>query len=175
MSDLAFDVFLPTAHDGSAWELAREQLARPGSHRASPEGLREELALHDLIARYAYAADQGDVDGVARFFTNDFVIHGPRGTVSGEAAVRAFYEKVRQDAPGAIHVFSNVVIRLDDDFQSGRITYYVYAILQPADKPAFAVSGLVVDDVVKTTGEWRIRERTVTNDAKYELLSSKRG
>jgi uncharacterized protein (TIGR02246 family) len=164
--------FQPDAGASSAWELARAQLARPRARQPTLDQLREELALRDLIGRYAYTWDQGDLDGLMEFFTEDCVITNPRGTVVGSTAIRANYAEMLRDTPRRQHLFCNVVVRLSDDLREGWLTAYHYAVLEPKQDPSRTVSGLVADNVVKQADEWKIRARSVCIDTMADVVTS---
>jgi uncharacterized protein (TIGR02246 family) len=174
-TDTTHAAFLPDAGLSQAWKVAGVQLSRPRTENASLDELREELALRDLIARYAYTWDQGDVDGVMRFFTDDCVMTNPRGTHSGAVAVREIYEQMVQDTPRRRHLFTNVVVRLSDDLAEGWLTAYHYAVLEPRGESPRTVSGLVADHLVKTGEGWKIRARSVSVDTMSGVVAADGG
>jgi ketosteroid isomerase-like protein len=167
--------FPSTSHAGPAWDLAREQLARPRIDDAPIEGFREGMAVRDLIARYAYAIDRGDIDDLMRFFTDDCVISGPRGTLSGAEEIRAHYEELFVEVPRRFHLWANVVVRMGADFREGRVSSYFYAMLGPKDGPPHSIGGLSVDHVVKRAGRWQIRERSINFDVTAALAPREAG
>jgi uncharacterized protein (TIGR02246 family) len=161
--------FLPAAHEGPAWDLAREQLTRPLGDRPSVRRVREEMAVRDLYSHYAAVADLGDIEGFMRFFADDCVINARQGNFVGTTAIRAHYERLFRESPNQFHVFSNVIVRLADDLRSGKTTCYFYTMLQAAGQPVHAFCGLRSDEVVKKEGEWKIQANTSTVDATYEI------
>lgn len=164
--------FQPDAGATVAWDLARAQLDRPRSGQPSLDYVCDELALRDLMARYAYTWDQGDLDGLMAFFTNDCVITYPHGTVSGSAAIRANYEQMVRDTPRRHHLICNVVVRLSEGRSEGWLTAYFYALLEPQGAPARTVSGLIADTVVKRDGEWKIRARSICIDTMADVTAA---
>jgi ketosteroid isomerase-like protein len=163
-------MFLPTAGSGAAWNLAHEQLSRPRSSEASLDELREELALREALARYTYSFDQGELDAVLTFFTDDCVVtdrHGTRHTGTDE--VRANYKKLIDTTHRRFHVWSNVVVSLADDLREAWRIAYFYAHLEPLGGQPEVVGGPIADQMVKRGGEWRIRERSVSVDLNYPL------
>ncbi len=173
MTDIRSSLFLPTAGSGAVWDLARKQLSRPRNTEASLDELREELAVREALARYTYSFDQGDLDAVMTFFTDDCVVTDRHGTIhKGIDEARANYAKLIDTVPRRFHVWSSVVVRLSDGLQDGWRISYFYAYLEPTGEPPEAVGGPVVDRMVKVNGEWRIRERSVTVDLDYALSES---
>jgi uncharacterized protein (TIGR02246 family) len=164
--------FQPDAGATSAWEQARAQLARPRMHEPSLDQVRAELAIRDLIARYAYSWDQGDLDAVMAFFTEDCVITNPSGEVSGSAAIRANYQQKLRDVPRRRHLVGNVVVRLSEDLREGWLTAAYSAVLEPRDSSPRTISGLIADTVVKPAGEWKIRTHSVCIDTIADIIAT---
>lgn len=164
MRDAISAGFRPTAFDGPAWKVAREQLAQPHAQNAGVEGLLAGMELRDLHSRYAYTTDQGDLDRLLGFFTDDCVIDSPQGNVVGIAAIRDHYARVLRETTHRFHVFTNMVVRLAEDFQSGRIVSYYLAVLQNDGEPPRTVGGLLADDAVKQDGIWKVHARSVAHD-----------
>jgi uncharacterized protein (TIGR02246 family) len=173
MTDTISPVFLPTAGSGAAWDLAREQVSRPRSSDASLDELREELAVQEALALYTYSFDQGDLEAVLTFFTDDCSVTDRHGnTHTGPDELRANYDQMIRTVHRRFHMWSNVVVRLDDGLQEAwRIAYY-YAYLAQIGEPPRAVGGPVADHLLKWNGKWRIRERHVAVDLDHALSST---
>jgi uncharacterized protein (TIGR02246 family) len=154
MNDTITAGFLPTAFAGAAWEVARGQLAQPDAG----------TELRDLHNRYAYTLDQGDLDGVVAFFTDDCVFDSPSGPVVGAAAIRAHYEHLFSTTRHRFHLLTNTIVRLAEDARSGRIVSYFLAVLQDDGEPPRTVAGLIADDAVQRDGAWKIRARSIAVD-----------
>jgi uncharacterized protein (TIGR02246 family) len=164
MTAIRTSAFQPDAGTSIAWETARAQLARPRPANPTFEYVSEELALRDLIARYAYTWDQGDIGGVLTFFTEDCAITNAHGTAVGTAAILANYQGMHRDVPRRRHLLGNVIVRLSDDLTEGWILAYHHSVLDSADSVSRVVSGLIADNLVKRDGEWKIRARSVCVD-----------
>lgn len=172
MNDKSAAIFLPTAYTGEVWKLARHNLAYSRNHAAPGEGTAEaEMAVRDLHARVTYAVDLGDVDQVMPFFTMDCTLTNARGTFSGSRAIRADYEQLFRDVPRRFHVWSSLVVRMSEDFRSGRLTSYFYAVLQPLDQSARVIGGIAADEVVQIDGEWKFRSRTTSMTFMHPLAA----
>jgi ketosteroid isomerase-like protein len=170
MTDTRSPLFLPTAGSGAAWDLTREHLSRPRSSEASLDELREELALNEALARYTYSFDQGELDAVMTFFSDDCFVTDRHGTThTGTDEVRANYKKLIETTHRRFHVWSNVVVRLADGLREAWRIAYFYAYLAPIGATPQAVGGPLVDHMVKQDGDWKIRERTVGVDLDHAL------
>lgn len=175
MADQSARAFLPTACQGPAWDGARAQLKHPYASDPSLERVAAELGIRDVLPRYSYAVDQGDLDAAMQFFTDDCVINSPKGAVEGSTAIRTYLEKTFQATPNRFHLFTNIAVRVADDHRSGLITSSYFAILQAADQPPNAVGGLIADQVVLQDNVWKIRERSIARDLACALTALSSG
>ena len=75
----------------------------------SIEELACKAACHDLMMTFGAALDRGAHQEAADQFTDDGVIAGPNGEVSGPA-MRAFLAR-RSPAIATHHILSNVLVR----------------------------------------------------------------
>jgi hypothetical protein len=172
MTEATVPVFLSTAFSGPAWDRARGQLSQSRSGDASLDEVREELVLRDLFARYTYILDQGDVDALMTYFTDDCILKNPRGTCRGTAEIRANYEKLLRPTDRRLHWWSNVMTRVSDDLRHGWVTSYFYSLHQPVDEPFRTAAGLVADEWVKLDDAWRICDRAITVDIDSAINSA---
>ena len=169
MSDAT--AFVPNTHTGPVWERARALVTQPARDDAPWEVVREEMAVRELIHRYAYAWDQSDIDGLLRLFTDDGVIHEAEGTTAGPAALRARYERQVAATAHRFHLFTNVIVRVADDLRSATASSYFHVLLQKVGQAPRALGGLIVDDAVKQDGAWKFRTRSITIDISYAPAS----
>jgi len=77
--------------------------------------VEDRLDLQDLIARYAWALDTGDVDGyVGCFFEDGWIQHDPPGLCKGREAIRKLTEFLWYEHPnnylGRQHRMSQVLM-----------------------------------------------------------------
>lgn len=77
--------------------------------------IEDRLELQDLIARYAWALDTGDVDGyVECFFEDGWIEHHPPGLCKGREAIRKLTEFLWYENPanylGRQHRMSQVLM-----------------------------------------------------------------
>jgi len=77
--------------------------------------VEDRLDIHDMIARYAWALDTGDVDGYVNCFTEDaWIFHGPDGRLEGRAGLKQLTEQLWYARPdhylGRQHRMSQVLL-----------------------------------------------------------------
>ncbi len=125
--------------------------------------LDDQLAIHDLYARYCHALDDGDGDGVAACFTADGTLDAKLGDpVVGTEALTAFVAGVVQFVPGIRHQATNVMVTGEGDAATGRA--YLYAYRAGANGHEVIITGRYRDTLRKDGGTWRFVLRTMDPD-----------
>jgi uncharacterized protein (TIGR02246 family) len=71
----------------------------------------DRLAVHELVARYAWALDTSDADLMASVFTPDGSFTGDVATYSGHAQLRAWVASRSAELRATQHVVSNLMLR----------------------------------------------------------------
>lgn len=126
----------------------------------------DQLAIRDVIARYAWALDTGDVDEFVGCFCADGVLvwdafeHPDRWR--GHDALRHFAGFLR-DLPtsaGRQHHVTNLLIRPSDDGAQAK-SYVAVAVRQGDGPHLLNVMGWYEDRFRQEGGEWRIAERII--------------
>lgn len=126
----------------------------------------DRLAIHEVIARYAWSLDTGDVEGFAACFCQDGTLvwdafEQPQ-CWQGEAALRhfaAFFRSLPSSA-GRQHHVSNTLITPTPAGAAARS--YVAVALRQGDGPhALQVMGWYEDSFRQEGGEWRLASRTI--------------
>lgn len=126
----------------------------------------DQLAIHDVIARYAWALDTGDVEGFVACFCTDGVLvwdafEQPQSW-RGEHALRHFAEFFRAlpSSAGRQHHVSNTVITPTADGMAARS--YVAVALRQGDGPhALHVMGWYEDLFRQEDSLWRLASRVI--------------
>src|SRR3954467_3519083 len=81
--------------------------------------LEEKAAIRDVLAEYCFRLDGGDYDGMAALFTEDGTWDTAFGRGTGKPAIAPLARAIRARAggnrPRAIHLGTNIVIKLDGD------------------------------------------------------------
>jgi ketosteroid isomerase-like protein len=132
--------------------------------------LREEWALRDDLAQYAYAYDAGDVDAVMAHFADDVVITNPRGRYVGSDVVRKNYRLLFELFPNMRLVWGNVAIRFLDSPDEAYRTSYVQEVLLSPSKSYGAVS-TDIHRLKKIAARWKIVERCINVEVNYPITA----
>src|SRR5690349_7052569 len=135
---------------------------------AEPESLTvaDRLDIQDVIARYAWALDTGNVDAFVSCFS-------ARGALiwdafeepdrwEGADALRAFITFFRDlpSSAGRQHHVSNIVIT--GSREVAHASSYVAVVLRQGDGPhAVNVMGYYEDELIREAGAWRLRQRVI--------------
>lgn len=126
----------------------------------------DQLAIHDVIARYAWALDTGDVEGFVGCFCADGVLvwdafEQPQSW-RGAHALRHFasFFRALPSSAGRQHHVSNTVITPAADGMVARS--YVAVALRQGDGPhALHVMGWYEDLFRQQDGVWLLAERVI--------------
>jgi ketosteroid isomerase-like protein len=132
----------------------------------TPLSLEDRLAIQDLIARYAWALDTGDIDGVANCFTTDGVVieevFEDPDRWEGRDGVRALAEHYRTSAgfPGRQHHVSQSIVT--GDSQRCAVKSFAF-VTECRGEPPYTLrfTGYYDDQIVKIDGPWLFKERII--------------
>ena len=127
---------------------------------AAPLAADDRLAILDLMARYAWAIDTGDVEAYVACFTADAVL-SMRGVANqGHEAIRTYVTGVvsRAEFPGRQHHHNEVLIEGDSENCSVK-SYSTISQRFEDGESRIVFSGLYRDVVVKQEGRWLFAER----------------
>lgn len=126
----------------------------------------DQLAIRDVIARYAWALDTGDVDGLVRCFCPDGILvwdaFEEQQSWQGSAALRHFAQFFRAlpSSAGRQHHVSNTVIERSPEGATAR-SYVAVALRQGNGPHALHVMGWYEDTFACLDGTWRIARRVI--------------
>jgi len=133
---------------------------------AEPLAVADQLGIRDVIARYAWALDTGDVEGfVACFCRDGSLVWDTFETPErwdGEAALRHFATFFRglPSSAGRQHHVTNTVIAACEG--GARARSYAAVALRQGDGPHLLnVMGYYEDLFRREDGEWRLAERII--------------
>jgi uncharacterized protein (TIGR02246 family) len=121
--------------------------------------------VQDLISRYAWAADSGDVEGYVECFTEDgvFAIKDVEPAV-GAAAIRIFYQGARKRRVDAgqrtQHVMTNLVVVENADGATAK-SYLTLITREPDGSTSVERGGEYQDVLIKKDGRWLFAERSL--------------
>src|SRR5688572_9573909 len=123
--------------------------------------VEDRLDVLDLLARYAHAQDEANIEGFLGCFTPDAHLDLPDKQVSGPD-LRAFaeYFAAKPGRPGWQHHITNSVI--DGDGDRCRVKSLLLWITRDAEgRSVLSGQATYIDDCVKTDGRWLIARHTV--------------
>jgi hypothetical protein len=126
----------------------------------------DQLAIRDVIARYAWALDTGDVEGFVACFCRDGVliwdVFATPDRWEGHEALRHFatFFRDQPSSAGRQHHVSNIVITPSEG--RARARSYAAVALRQGDGPhLLSVMGYYEDLFRREDGEWRLAERVI--------------
>jgi hypothetical protein len=144
--------------------VARTRSRLPRRKRSLTVGDR--LALNELLARYAWALDTGDVDAFVACFTADAAVieevFEESDRWEGKESIRRLGEHYKSvpDFPGRQHHVSQVLI--EGDGRHCAIRSYVFVTECRGEPPYITrFAGYYEDRAVKQRGEWLFQERII--------------
>lgn len=118
----------------------------------------DRLAIAELVARYCHAIDHGRWEELASLFTDDCRLDFGEvmGVFEGPAGIERFIATLRSTGVFMRHYTTNLIVRGDGG--RARAESYVLA-MTGAPGNLHQTTGRYDDELVKTDGAWRIRER----------------
>ena len=135
--------------------------------------LLDRLALQDLVARYARAVDQLDIDLVLSLFQPDatFTLYTtdpsagePQIDLTGHEQIGGLISSLEQWG-GTTHFLGQQVVELNGDEATGELYAIAHHLDRSGSEPANMVMGLRYQDQYERTDEgWRFAGRTLIAD-----------
>ena len=126
----------------------------------------DRIAMHELLARYAWSLDTGDEDGFVACFTSEaelvWDVFDEPGRWSGSAALRRFaaYFRSRPESAGRQHHVTNIVLATTTEGVHAKS--YVLVALRADEAPhRLNVMGYYDDVLRQEGGQWRIARRVI--------------
>ena len=126
----------------------------------------DQLAIRDIVARYAWALDTGDVEGFVNCFCRDGMLIWDAFDVperwEGHEELRHFATFIRElpSSAGRQHHVSNTVIDVREDGVRSK-SYAVVALRQGDGPHNLHVMGYYEDLFRREEGQWRLAERVI--------------
>ncbi len=136
------------------------------SSRTNRSAESDELAIRNLVARIAHAADHGELDEYIELFTEDPSWEMPDAPRRGRPEIRAGAEerrRTRLTGPGSSsrHVITTLAVDLGDEDDAIVDSYFIF-YRQTATNPTIFNMGHYHDDVRFVDGDWRLARRQIT-------------
>jgi 3-phenylpropionate/cinnamic acid dioxygenase small subunit len=132
-----------------------------------PSALEEKDAIREVLAEYCFRLDGGDYDGMAALFTEDGTWDTAFGQGTGRAAIAQLARDIRARAgdnrPRAIHLVTNVAIRLDGapGAERAEVRSNWTVVQNSPEGPKIGSGGGYADRMVKEGGRWLFRYRKI--------------
>ncbi|HSG34863.1 MAG TPA: nuclear transport factor 2 family protein [Sphingomonadaceae bacterium] len=126
----------------------------------------DEVAIRNIVSRYCWALDTGDVEGFVSCFASDGLLEWDAFEVplvwQGSDALRHFatYLRDQPSTAGRQHHVTNVIIEPSAKGAIGKA--YVAVALRQGDGPHLLnVMGWYEDEFRREEGEWKIASRII--------------
>jgi len=124
----------------------------------------DRLGIMDLIARYAYTLDSGDLDGYVNNFAPDGVLFESH---RGQAQIREYVRMLMQQGRAGPLPNGDVAYRhfvgspvIDGDASRATVHSYLLWVNMGSDPPVSSAAEYT-DDVVKLDGRWVFQSRSL--------------
>jgi len=141
----------------------------------SPSYAQDRAEIEDLMSRYLFAMDYGDIDAYVATFTTDGELEFATGTSRGHDEIRknvsAFkqnigkFYKIEDGSPATLrHVLLQAVIRVEGDRAWTRSLWMEMANDGPGDSFKMGTFGIYEDEVRKENGDWLFSKRRILNE-----------
>ncbi|WP_424533937.1 nuclear transport factor 2 family protein [Sphaerisporangium viridialbum] len=128
--------------------------------------IADRLEIADVLARYAYAVDSGDLDRLDSVFTEDALIdYTSAGGVRGpREEVKAWLADVLRHWPGRLHLIGAMSIRFEGGDEAVVAASFADTLSPSREAVAADTSGVIQGGgwyhhrMVRTPSGWRSRE-----------------
>jgi uncharacterized protein (TIGR02246 family) len=117
----------------------------------------DELAIRELVARYADAVARRDEDAWAATWTEDAEWHLLGRSASGRDAVVSLLKTLISGVPFVVQIPNSGIIQVHGETGSGR--WYITEYAKTRDGAALFNLGVYHDEYRRTADEWRFSRR----------------
>lgn len=133
--------------------------------------IEDRQAISDVFARYMWAIDSGDVEGLVSCFTEDGALESPAvGRYAGRDGLRAFasrFARFRANGSQLRHVISNLLVEGRGDRAFAKC--YLVTFLTKDGQSRLLGPGHYECRLRREAGIWRFESRLVVMDHDYLL------
>jgi hypothetical protein len=121
------------------------------------------LAIHDLLARYAWALNTGDLDAFVDTFAVDAMVHDLGQFSEGREQIAAFarYQFARPAFPGRQHWINHVLMRGNNERCTVKSFCACYEWIRGTDIRQLYRTFYYDDVCVKHDGRWFFKQRSI--------------
>ena len=127
--------------------------------------LEDKLAIQELIARYNFALNFGDIEGWVNCFSEDGVFDCPFAVFKGHTALRQYItERTAERRENPVrHLATNIIVEVQGDHASAQ--FYLLTLQVRPEGIQLLTTGVYHDQVRKINGSWRFSYRKVQLDS----------
>jgi ketosteroid isomerase-like protein len=127
----------------------------------SLQEISDRLEIEQLLVRYCYAIDQRDWEAYRSVFTEDAVIDDVSAGITDVDGMVEFLPKALERVKIAQHTISTTLLEIEGDRASARTICHCPMVvdLDDGQTQVFFQGLWYVDELVRTTGGWRISKR----------------
>src|SRR5712691_8405331 len=130
----------------------------------TPISAQDRSAIHDMMSRYAWCLDRGDLDGLAAVFTPDGAIHSATtGRVfEGTEGIKEFAANAlaQPGFAGRQHHIHPLTIEATDEGYFA-ISYWMVVTWDAGQAPRIVALGYYRDTCVQVDGQWRFQKKDI--------------
>jgi 3-phenylpropionate/cinnamic acid dioxygenase small subunit len=135
----------------------------------------DQMAIQQVLNRYAYALDGRDAESYVRTFAPDGVLDYARGELQGRNALRdmvmglrtreqqARAESTLRPSRGR-HFLTNIVIEVNGDTATAKDYWVAFNNNNPERKSQLGGFGHAENELKRINGEWLIARRVIFNE-----------
>ena len=119
-------------------------------------------AIHDIMSRYAWCLDRGDIDGLATTFTPDGTIHSTTRVFEGTEGIKAFAANAlaQPGFAGRQHHIHPLTIEATDGGYVA-ISYWMVVTWDAGKEPRIVALGYYRDTCVQVDYQWRFKKKII--------------
>jgi len=127
----------------------------------------DRLEIQELMARYSFGINFGDIEGFVGCFSDDAIFETPLGTHKGSEALRKYVSsrsEERRTRPVRHFVTNLIFTELREDRATTKSYFFMTRVLKDSDTIQFLTTGTYTDKLRKIDGKWRISHRKIELD-----------
>lgn len=129
-------------------------------------GLVDKLAVEELLARYRWCMDTGNIDGAAATFTTDATVRDVTGklwdTAAGGARAFASHFLTQPDRPASQHWVQHIGFESIDNYTINVVSYWTVLAKENGGDGCFVrMLGCYRDRCVVEDGVWLTAEKII--------------
>lgn len=138
--------------------------------RTTAATMLDRLQIEDLVIEYYSQLGGQKGPDFGNEYTEDGVLVLGTREIKGREAIKAMYAGLKPADPSKPRVRMNVLVNnpritVTGNTAHGEFIYTGVMVPDPAKAPEVHEQGREIDEFVKVNGEWKIKRRTIINDA----------